>query len=328
MANNTDLIGAGEAYETNQEWEIARDGEAGTQTGQLKAEDGGIVTFNGVVGSMVLEPAAGAAHIGRLQGGTVGSVARIEKSTSSAGLFISSANVTIRKIAIHFSHNSDGAWLAGHNNIVIDGCLFHWNNATTSIRSLLDTSGSAGITGLRITNNVNIINNTGAGDVYLVNLRANRDAEEVSHNSSHAIAGNLLGVRVNTGCTLDNLYNNALLGATGISNAGTITNRGDNATSDTTGDSGHTSLTDTDVFEDPANGDLRPVADSNIYQAGTDRTAQADLDADAIGTARTAPVTIGALEPEASGGSSWSQSIVTPTRTCKSRICSTRATPN
>lgn len=298
MGANTDTIGAGEPYETNAEWETARDGESGLQTGQLKGEDGGEVNFAGAVGSMLLKALSGARHAGKLVGGAFPTgVAHINRDSATRSITVNDDNVRIDGIAINNTYDSDGTFCNTVDNLEINGTLYYWNVTSNSNRNAWDGVMS---TGHRFTNNVCIRGNgTGSGNLFFTFYRTTTVIDEFSHNSfvqESGADGNTYAYRAIGTITADQMHNNAMLCSHGISHTGTINTRSNNATADTSGDSGHTSLTDTDVFTDPANGDPTPVADSNIYQAGTDRTAEQDCDTDVSLVTRPTTPDIGAIE--------------------------------
>lgn len=309
MADSTDGIGPAQTYTTIAAWETARDGETGIQTGQLVGGfDGGSVAFAGVVGTMILEAAAGAEHPGYLPSATFDTDwAHIDMTGIDAGdVDIDADKIKIRGIAFRQTATlaNDARCIRMDNNasqFTVNSCLFFMNCNQANFRLLCISTPAGGANGNRITNNAIYYNctnqHTTTNDA--IDVAGSTWVDEVSHNTIVNVNNDEgRGIRNNTTAAIVNLYNNAVFGMADacISIGGTLFNRGGNATSDTSGDTGFKSLTVGDELYDYSNGDIRPLEGSTIDQAGENRTAQTDLDVDIVGETRSTTPNIGAHE--------------------------------
>lgn len=306
MADSTSTIKAsGGDYSSNAAWISDKRTETGTQEGIVYGGfDSGIITFNlPNTGTMYLHGLNGGSHPGYLPGGAFSTNwPHVIRDTSSFAYQFVTDNCIIERLAFHMTHQSDAAFWNTGQNCRLNGNLFYWDTgAQTGSYFVHDVAGSNTSTGKRITNNVHISSHSSTGLTYWSFLRTTSTFEAISHNTYYdetsGTSGRTFAVRGSAATnTITNLYNNAMLTYSGISNNGTITNRDNNATADTTGDTGHTSLLATDVLYSPTTGDVRPMEGDNLDQAGTNRTGETDLDIDVARVTRSTTPNIGAHE--------------------------------
>lgn len=300
-------------------WASARNAESGEQKATVfNGGDAGSLAVSSWTGSALIEVDPASKHSGFITNDTFGDWARIEKNGGSGQLLDWGVSNDFRIDGLSFRVygtlsgvvlmlQADGD---GISKLEINACYFYAEadgGQYCAALNLGENAGSVGYTGVRVTNNIYFMSSKAdlwtGGDLMQAQggSSATMVIDEISGNTMVAHQELANGFRLRRNGSVTRCHNNIIGSAVSISAfAGvmTFTNpRSNNATTDATAsDPALRNIVLADIFGDFDNGDLRHVAGSVIADAGIDRSAEQDLDTDAIDVPRDSDPTIGALE--------------------------------